>query len=218
MFKKTYLLFITIIMFGVTACSNKESRNNYNSHTVNVEYRKNNIDDDESTICEINTYREDYHDYDLIKEYIDKEYKHKNNDYYWVLYTEKINNTPLMPSFTVAYDQKVPVNAEELAKVKGNSNINNVLEHYFIYDEELGNMSNTDMDVPYYSIKFTCIFYKVDINSKITTYCVDYISDTKIKIILKADSEIVGYVYAKYGNYDAVEYVITYLENNLILI
>lgn len=154
----------------------------------------------------------------MIKEYIDKEYKHKNNDYYWVLYTEKINNNPLMPSFTVAYDQKVPVNAEELAKVKGNSNINNVLEHYYIYDEELGNMSNTAMDVPYYSIKFNCIFYQVDKDSKITTYCVDYISDTKIKITLKADSKIVGYVYAKYGNYDAVEYVITYLENNLILI
>ncbi len=218
MLKKTYLLFFIIVMFSLTSCSKKESRNNYNSHTVNVEYGKNNIDDDESTVCEINTYREDYHDYDLIKKYIDKEYKHKNNDYYWVLYTEKINNTPLMPSFTVAYDQKVPVNAEELAKVKGNSNINNVLEHYFIYDEELGNMNNKDMDVPYYSIKFTCIFYKVDIDSKITTYCVDYISDTKIKITLKADSEIVGYVYAKYGNYDAVDYVITYLENNLILI
>lgn len=38
MFKKTYLLFITIIMFSVTSCSNKESRNNYNNHTVNVEY------------------------------------------------------------------------------------------------------------------------------------------------------------------------------------
>lgn len=55
MLKKTYLLFI--IMFGVTSCSNKESKNNYNNHTVNVEYGKNNIDDDESTICEINTYR-----------------------------------------------------------------------------------------------------------------------------------------------------------------
>lgn len=74
------------------------------------------------------------------------------------------------------------------------------------------------MDVQYYSIKFNCIFYQVDKDSKITTYCVDYISDAKIRITLKSDSEIVVYVYAKYGNYDAVDYVITYLENNLILI
>lgn len=202
--RKRILCYLIIFILGCTACNSSSTKKC--SDSVLVNYGKTFITDDESSVLNFKPYCENYYHYDELEFYLKKEYKHKNNDYYWILYHENISNVPPIYVYTVNYDTY-----EE-------TDITSISAYYFVCDDELGYMSNTELDGYAFSIVFAFSFYKVDKNSEITTFLVDYISNKKIKITVMSDSRIVGYVYAEYGNYDAVEYIISYLKRNLILL
>lgn len=178
---KRILIFFSLFLFCFTSCSNN---NNFTTtrivHTINVEYGEPYISDDESVICSHKGTYKFFNSSDQVSKFLIKENNHKNNDYYWILNTEKLNNTPIMPAYKVDIykDDHFHSYDEEVEDV----NITSVLAYYYIYDKNLGNMSNTEFDVPYYTIRFGCIFYPVTEDTKITSLALDYISNKKLKL------------------------------------
>lgn len=88
-----------------------------------------------------------------------------------------------------------------------------LMQSFFIYDEELGALTKENMDVPYYSMEFNCNFYlfednEVDKNEKE----IKSISDTQLKVTKKGVFEITVTV----ANLEQSSYVSSYLERNLI--
>lgn len=88
-----------------------------------------------------------------------------------------------------------------------------LMQSFFIYDEELGTLSKENMDVPSYSMEFNCNFYlfednEVDKNEKE----IENISDTQLKVTKKGVFEITVTV----ANIEQSSYVGSYLERNLL--
>lgn len=88
-----------------------------------------------------------------------------------------------------------------------------LMQSFFIYDEELGTLSKENMDVPSYSMEFNCNFYlfednEVDKNEKE----IESISDTQLKVTKKGVFEITVTV----ANLEQNSYVGSYLERNLL--
>lgn len=88
-----------------------------------------------------------------------------------------------------------------------------LMQSFFIYDEELGALTKENMDVPSYSMAFNCNFYlfednELDKHEKE----IKSISETELKVTKKGVFEITVTV----ANLEQTSYAISYLERNLI--
>ncbi len=88
-----------------------------------------------------------------------------------------------------------------------------VEEFFYIYDENLGTMSDVTKDVPFYSMKFECLFFPYENKLiDIDTIGARYISNTKIQFYI----ENIFVINVELPNLNQAGYVIDYLKKNLI--
>lgn len=88
-----------------------------------------------------------------------------------------------------------------------------LMQSFFIYDEELGTLTKENMDVPSYSMKFDCNFYLFEDNELDKNEIeLESISETELKVT----KNVVFEINVTVANIEQSSYVISYLDRNLI--
>ncbi len=144
-----------------------------------------------------------FYDFNQLCSYVSTDFENKNKStFYLILPDKKVDEMGCGFSINYDYDDN---------GILSNPIVN---EFFFIYDEELGTLSNTSMDVPYYSMKFECYFYPIGHKKGIDTndYNIKNISGTKIQIYI--DNSFI--INVEMANLNQTNYVIEYLNKNLV--
>ncbi len=241
--KKVILSLLFVNLFVITSCSStntNSSNNGISTHSSNVEntsslsnnsitshsstkentsYSSNDeitssssskenttsyISDDQSEIIDYPANSNYFINYESMRRYLSNEEGHKNDGYFYTLLPTNLDYH-WHESYFVALDDKMEHNIE-------------VIESYYIYDENLGTYKEPTKDVSYFTMEIKSVFYPVASDSTITTYKVESISESKIKVTLKSNDVIAGYIYIYYGELNATDYAIEYLKTNLKLV
>lgn len=145
-------------------------------------------------------------DYAMLTRYLNNKYCHKNNDYFYVLFPK--NNV----YYFMNGGYYITFNNDE------DEFINNIIEGYFVYDEELGGVGDPSEDCYYYSFSLYCIFYPTVKDAVVTTLDVKEIASSELEINLYYNESKIGYIHTRYGEFDAKDYIINYVKENLRLI
>ena len=173
---------------GITISSSNES----------IEYSSTNNADPMVTPIKGHTFS----NFDSLVSYIRDVYLTKNKDSFFAVKPETMVET-MGHSFSINYDNE---NEGVLTNPM-------VKELFYIYDENLGTLSDTTKDIPYYSMKFECLFYPVKYTS-INENKVDVINITKTQVQIRYDNCFAANVTMR--NLSQTEYALTYMKNNLI--
>ena len=196
--KKFFIMALcTFFLLGLTslvACKNETVESSFNKTSSSEEIPP---DDPVPVKSKI------FHDFNQLSSYVSTDFKNKNNSTFYLISPDK-KVDEMGNGFSIYFD----------------SNENGVLsnpvvnEFFFIYDEELGTLSNTSMDVPYYSMKFECYFYPINNKKDVDTndYNIKNISSTKIQIYI--DNSFI--INVEMANLNQTNYVMEYLKKNLV--
>lgn len=194
--KKIILSLLFVNLFVITSCSSTNS--------INVEKTKSYISDDQSKIIDYPANRNSFINYESMRRYLSNEEGHKNDGYFYTLLPTNLDSFS-HDSYIVGLDDKMEHNIK-------------VLESYYIYDEDIGTYKEPTKDVAYFTMSIDSVFYPVTSDSTITTYKVEPISESTIKVTLKSNDVIAGYIYIYYGELNATDYAVEYLKTNLRLV
>lgn len=171
--------------------------------------KSNYIDDDESEKMIMQIHNYSYENCEALSLFIQYDYKEKNN-YAFLLLAFPNNNAPYIPGHRISFCFDECEN-----DVYTNPSIR---ESFYIYDEELGTLTNPDLDTGiFYSMVFNCVFYPFDGYETNKNYKVEPISETKIKVTIENDTDVLGYIYVSLTSLDHIDYVLDYLYTNLSL-
>ncbi|MCF0117734.1 MAG: hypothetical protein HUJ61_06795 [Bacilli bacterium] len=145
-----------------------------------------------------------FDDFSTLRSFISKK-ENTNYTYYNLLIPTNINS--LMNSSFVITDND-----------KRDNNLINAVTHeiFYVYDEVLGSISDTNLDIPYYSMKIHYISYPINKDDCIFVGEMSLISASKIKITFKSIDKIIGYAYVSFGNLNCLNYIENYFCKNII--
>lgn len=187
----------TFFLLGLTslvACKNENVKSSFNRISISEEIPP----------CDpVPITSKNFHDFNQLSSYVSTDFKDKNKSTFYLISPDKIFEE-IGHSFSISYD----------------SNENGVLsnpivkEFFFIYDEELGPLSNTELDASCYSMRFKCYFYPVDSKKTID------INDCNIKNISSTEIQIYidncFIINVEMANLSQTNYVIEYLNRNIV--
>lgn len=147
-----------------------------------------------------------FSDFDSLVSYIRDEYSVNNDGSFFLVEPQMMVKT-MGHGFSISFDE-ISVDNEKNGVLSNPT----VTEFFYIYDENLGTISDPTKDVPYYSMKFNCLFYPVE-DSSIDIDDANIINISENKIQIKYDDCFAIDVYMQ--NLDKTNYVIDFLKNNM---
>lgn len=195
------ILLTTILLVGCTnklpALSDLDSKDN-SEYIGASEF----IYDDEFEYIKTPVRSYGFETYESLDLYLKNEFIYSHH--FYTIFPQKINSN-MGKSFYLGFDN---IEDNEILNPK-------VIEMFYIYDENLGTISDVSMDTHYYSMKFNCVFFSTQSDTEISDIKIEKISGSKLKVTLENNDGIMGYCYVYSGNLNVSDYIRDYLSKNL---
>lgn len=162
------------------------------------------IRDDEEEVMAKQAYALTFSAYDTLTSYLKGSFREKNDSYLFTVNPQKYN--PLGGLYlSLQYD-------EDNDGVYTNPAVE---ERFLVYDESIGTLSDSDKDGTAYSMTFHCLFLPCQKELSFRDLLIEAISQKKIKVTLRSGESVGGYLYIQLTDLSKIDYVKSYLQENL---